>query len=57
VHAELLGDDLALLNQVESLVKSHHSFCLLGNHEFNAIGWGTKKDESNWARPHTGGCF
>lgn len=47
------GDHLALLNQVESLVKSHHAFCLLGNHEFNAIGRATKNDESNWACPHT----
>ncbi|NQZ52063.1 MAG: hypothetical protein HRT95_18385, partial [Moritella sp.] len=47
------GDHLALLNQVESLVKSNHAFCLLGNHEFNAIGWATQKVDGNWARPHT----
>ena len=47
------GEHLALLNHVESLVKSNHAFCLLGNHEFNAIGWATQKEGGNWARPHT----
>lgn len=46
------GDHLALLEQVESLVKHEHAFCLLGNHEFNAIGWMTKKTDGNWARAH-----
>jgi diadenosine tetraphosphatase ApaH/serine/threonine PP2A family protein phosphatase len=47
------GDHLALLNQVKSLVNSNDAFCLLGNHEFNAIGWATQKEDGNWARPHT----
>ena len=47
------GDHFALLNQVESLVNSNHALCLLGNHEFNAIGWATKTENGGWARPHT----
>jgi hypothetical protein len=47
------NDHLALLNQVESLVDQNHAFSLLGNHEFNAIGWATQKEDGNWARPHT----
>ena len=46
-------DHLAILNHVESFVNSNHAFCLLGNHEFNAIGWATQKEDGNWARPHT----
>ena len=44
---------LALLNKVESLVKSNDAFCVMGNHEFNAVGWATKKENGDWARPHT----
>ncbi|MHA2936947.1 metallophosphoesterase [Vibrio sp. RC27] len=47
------GDHLALLNQVEELVNSNHAFCLLGNHELNAIGWATEIEQGKWARPHT----
>ncbi|PKH03104.1 hypothetical protein CXF72_07920 [Psychromonas sp. MB-3u-54] len=50
---DCVSEHLTLLNHVESLVKSNHAFCLLGNHEFNAIGWATQKGQGNWARPHT----
>ncbi|WP_025565529.1 metallophosphoesterase [Psychromonas sp. SP041] len=47
------GDHLALLNKVKSLVENNHAFCLLGNHEFNAVGWATQKENGEWARPHS----
>ena len=51
------GDHLGLLQLVESLVSSHYARCLLGNHEFNAIGWATKSTGGQWARPHSAHHF
>ena len=51
------GDHLGLLQLVESLVSSHYAHCLLGNHEFNAIGWATKLKGGQWARPHSAHNF
>jgi hypothetical protein len=46
-------DHIALLTMVKSLVDEGFAYCLLGNHEFNAIGWATKHSESQqWLRPH-----
>ena len=52
-HPKYSSAHLALLNQVESLVNNNHAFCIMGNHEFNAIGWATKKQNDDFARPHT----
>jgi len=47
------GDQLSLLQLVESLVDHHKAYCLMGNHEFNAIGWATELRPGEWARRHT----
>lgn len=51
------GDQLGLLQLVESLVAQNHAYCLLGNHEFNAIGWATQLRPGEWARPHSAHDF
>ncbi|WP_281189367.1 metallophosphoesterase [Vibrio diabolicus] len=38
-HIESNTDHIALLETVKSLVDNGQAICLLGNHEFNAIGW------------------
>jgi|GEM_PF-1276749 len=47
------GDQLSLLQLVESLVAQNKAYCLLGNHEFNAIGWATELRPGEWARTHS----
>jgi hypothetical protein len=47
------GDHIALLNQVKTLIDQKHAHCILGNHEFNAIGWALKKANGSFLRPHT----
>jgi len=51
------GDHLGLLRLVESLVANNYACCLLGNHEFNAIGWATELKQEEWARPHSTSNF
>ncbi|WP_220719115.1 metallophosphoesterase [Agarivorans litoreus] len=43
-------DHLALLNQVKSYVDNNQAYCLLGNHEFNAIGWLLQNDDGSYCR-------
>lgn len=51
------GEHLNLLRLVKSLVDNHYAYCLLGNHEFNAIGWATELKGGQWARPHSAHNF
>ena len=44
------GDQLGLLQLVESLVVQNHACCLLGENEFNAIGWATELGPGESAR-------
>ncbi|MCA0936680.1 metallophosphoesterase [Vibrio alginolyticus] len=37
-HAESKTDNVALLETVKSMVENGQAICLLGNHEFNAVG-------------------
>ncbi|WP_264876629.1 metallophosphoesterase [Vibrio agarivorans] len=46
-------DHLALLNYVRDLVAKKRAICLLGNHEFNAIGWMLKNNNGDYCRPHS----
>ncbi|MEZ9141667.1 MULTISPECIES: metallophosphoesterase [unclassified Shewanella] len=41
---------LELLAQVKDLVNRKYAYCLLGNHEFNAIGWFLQKDDGSYCR-------
>jgi len=43
---------LATLQMVHALQQNKRAFCLLGNHEFNAIGWATKNHQGEFCRPH-----
>ncbi|GAW97891.1 MULTISPECIES: metallophosphoesterase [Colwellia] len=46
-------DHVALLTKVKQLIDNGFAYCLMGNHEFNAIGWATKHPETaQWLRPH-----
>lgn len=51
------GDQLSLLQLVESLVAQNHAYCLLGDHEFDAIGWVTELRSGEWARTHSAHNF
>jgi hypothetical protein len=51
------GDQLSLLQLVESLVAQNHACCLLGEHEFNAIGWATELRPGERARTHSAHHF
>ncbi|MGR5261400.1 metallophosphoesterase [Vibrio astriarenae] len=46
-------DHLALLNYVRRLVAKKRAICLLGNHEFNAVGWMLKNDKGDYCRSHS----
>ena len=46
-------DHIALLTKVKQLVDDGSAYCIMGNHEFNAIGWASKHNETGqWLRPH-----
>ncbi|MEZ8946221.1 metallophosphoesterase [Vibrio sp. 10N.222.54.B12] len=47
------AEHLALLNKVKQWVDDGHALCLLGNHEFNAIGWLLTDDKRNFCRDRT----
>ncbi|ABM04417.1 metallophosphoesterase [Psychromonas ingrahamii 37] len=53
----LEGDPLGLLQLVESLVAQNHACCLLGENEFNAIGWATQLRQGEWAITHSASNF
>lgn len=47
-------DHLAVLSQVKAMVDSGRAICLMGNHEFNAVGWAMRHPVSGLPlRPHT----
>ncbi|MDN3696171.1 hypothetical protein QWY97_02225 [Vibrio cortegadensis] len=43
-------DHIAALNLVKSLVDNKQALCLLGNHEFNAVGWYLKDANGKYLR-------
>lgn len=47
-------NQLATLNIVHEMVESGNAYAIMGNHEFNAIGWATKLSEQHneYLRPH-----
>ena len=47
---ELGGDHLLLLNYIKDLVDNKLAYCVLGNHEFNAIGWSLRKADGSYCR-------
>ncbi|GLS84691.1 metallophosphoesterase [Paraferrimonas haliotis] len=49
-HTASETDHLTLLNTVKRLVTDGKALCLLGNHEFNAIGWYLKNDKGEHYR-------
>jgi hypothetical protein len=51
------ADQLSLLQLVESLVVQNYACCLLGEDEFNAIGWATELKPGEWARAHSAHNF
>lgn len=44
------GDHLPLLNHIKDLLDKRLAYCVLGNHEFNAIGWSLKKSDGSYCR-------
>ncbi|MCG9640307.1 hypothetical protein L1D22_10430 [Vibrio sp. Isolate34] len=46
-------DHRSLLNKVKHWVDEKKAFCLLGNHEFNAIGWALQKGDGSYCRDRT----
>ncbi|PKH03106.1 hypothetical protein CXF72_07930 [Psychromonas sp. MB-3u-54] len=44
------GDHLSLLNHIKDLVDKRLAYCVMGNHEFNAIGWSLKKPDGSYCR-------
>ncbi|PKH02137.1 hypothetical protein CXF72_13100 [Psychromonas sp. MB-3u-54] len=44
------GDHLSLLNHIKDLLDKRLAYCVLGNHEFNAIGWSLKKPDGSYCR-------
>ncbi|WP_019613997.1 ADP-ribosylglycohydrolase family protein [Psychromonas ossibalaenae] len=55
-HNESGADHVNTLKQVKRLCDSGLAWCVMGNHEFNAIGWTLKKRTGKadcWARAHS----
>jgi hypothetical protein len=46
-------DQLAVLRIARSMVESESALSVMGNHEFNAIGWATTDGGGGYLRPHT----
>lgn len=46
-------DQLAVLRTARSMVESGSARSVMGNHEFNAIGWATTDGSGGYLRPHT----
>jgi len=46
-------DQLAVLRTARSMVESGSARSVMGNHEFNAIGWATTDGGGGYLRPHT----
>jgi hypothetical protein len=45
-------DQLAVLETVRGMIENDHAFSVMGNHEFNAIGWLAEDDDGRALRPH-----
>ncbi|WP_413479590.1 metallophosphoesterase [Vibrio hibernica] len=43
-------DHIAVLERVKSLVDQNRAICIMGNHEFNAVGWCTQLANGEYAR-------
>ncbi|MFT5758557.1 MAG: hypothetical protein ACI9LM_003299 [Alteromonadaceae bacterium] len=54
IDNKVTDDDqhVATLQTIHTLQKNKHAFCLLGNHEFNAVGWASKNANGEFCRPH-----
>lgn len=53
-HPDMKTEQLKTLVLVKKLVESGLAYCIMGNHELNAVGWATKHPIHNhWLRPHT----
>jgi hypothetical protein len=47
-------DQLATLDTVRGMVDAGHAHCVMGNHEFNAIAYATRREgSSDYLRPHS----
>lgn len=46
------SDHQATLTRVKRLVDNDRAYCLMGNHEFNAIGWALQKQDGSYCRDH-----
>ncbi|MGF1692378.1 metallophosphoesterase [Photobacterium kagoshimensis] len=47
------AEHIATLQKVKALVDAGDAFCVMGNHEFNAIGWMLQKANGEYCRSHT----
>ena len=47
-----VNQHLSTLETVKTLVENNHAYCLLGNHEFNAVGWFLQQKNGEYLRPH-----
>ena len=45
-------DQLEVLRVVTAMTKSGHARAIMGNHEYNAIGWATPDDQGGYLRSH-----
>lgn len=46
-------EQLAVLETVRAMIEKDHAFSVMGNHEFNAIGWQTADGDGYALRPHS----
>lgn len=46
-------EQLTVLKIARSMVEGGHAYSVMGNHEFNAIGWATANGDGGYLRPHT----
>ncbi|WP_064604411.1 hypothetical protein [Photobacterium sp. J15] len=46
------ADHISTLDHVKSLVEQGVAYCVMGNHEFNAIGWSIQKQDGSYCRYH-----
>lgn len=54
-NIELDVDHLAVLTRVKELVDSDQAYAVMGNHEFNAIGWTLQREDGSFCRSHKPG--
>lgn len=44
------ADHIKLLDTIKTLVDDEKALCIMGNHEFNAIGWALQKPDGSYCR-------